>query len=226
MKKKDVDISNVEDAIAVMRMEIQQGRFSPGQRLVEIDIMQHLSITRGRVRDVFKCLEIEGLVQIEKNRGASVRKVSRERVEDIFEVLEEVSIIIVKKVARQLDEEQNRKRLQESLKIAKKFHADSEKIIKVQEYMAENKRFWGALAEISNNIVLADIRNRLEAPLFSLAMEGLTVKTSQEKWIARHEDIITAILEHDVNHATRHARKSMHDVHKVILALPERAFGR
>lgn len=226
MKKKDVDSSNVEDAIAVMRMEIQQGRFSPGQRLVEIDIMDHLSITRGRVRDVFKCLEIEGLVQIEKNRGASVRKVSRERVEDIFEVLEEVSIIIVKKVARQLDEEQNRKRLQESLKVAKKFHADSKKIIKVQEYMAENKRFWGTLAEISNNIVLADIRNRLEAPLFSLAMEGLTVNTSQEKWIARHEDIITAILEHDVNHATRHARKSMHDVFKAILTLPESAFGR
>jgi len=223
---KETDNNNVEDAIALLRNEIQQGRFAPGQRLIEIDVMQHLGITRGRVREVFKRLESDGLVQIDKNRGASVRKASREEVENIFEVLEEISILIVKKVARQLDEQQNRKRLQESLKIAKKFHMDSEKILKVQDYMDENARFWGSLAEISGNTVLSDIRARLQAPLFRLAMEGLTVNTSHEQWIRRHEDIIMAILEHDVNHASRHARKSMHDVWKAILALPDSAFAR
>ena len=223
---EETDNNSVEDAIALLRMEIQQGRFAPGQRLIEIDVMQHLGITRGRVREVFKRLESDGLVQIDKNRGASVRKASREEVENIFEVLEEISILIVKKVARQLDEQQNRKRLQESLKIAKKFHMDSEKILKVQDYMDENARFWGSLAEISGNNVLSDIRARLQAPLFRLAMEGLTVNTSHEQWITRHEDIIMAILEHDVNHASRHARKSMHDVWKAILALPDSAFAR
>ena len=223
---KETDNNNVEDAIALLRNEIQQGRFAPGQRLIEIDVMQHLGITRGRVREVFKRLESDGLVQIDKNRGASVRKASREEVENIFEVLEEISILIVKKVARQLDEQQNRKRLQESLKTAIKFHMDSEKILKVQDYMDENARFWGSLAEISGNNVLSDIRARLQAPLFRLAMEGLTVNTSHEQWIRRHEDIIMAILEHDVNHASRHARKSMHDVWKAILALPDSAFAR
>lgn len=223
---KETDNNNVEGAIALLRNEIQQGRFAPGQRLIEIDVMQHLGITRGRVREVFKRLESDGLVQIDKNRGASVRKASREEVENIFEVLEEISILIVKKVARQLDEQQNRKRLQESLKTAIKFHMDSEKILKVQDYMDENARFWGSLAEISGNNVLSDIRARLQAPLFRLAMEGLTVNTSHEQWIRRHEDIIMAILEHDVNHASRHARKSMHDVWKAILALPDSAFAR
>ena len=62
--------------------------------------------------------------------------------------------------------------------------------------------------------------------MFRLAMEGLTVNTRHDQWITRHEDIITAILEHDVNHASRHARKSMHDVWKAILALPDSAFAR
>ena len=132
----------------------------------------------------------------------------------------------VKKVAGQLDEQQNRNRLQESLNIAKKFHIDSDKILKVQDYMEENARFWGLLGDISGNSVLSDIRVRLQAPLFRLAMEGLTVNTKHEQWITRHEDIITAILEHDVNHASRHARKSMHDVWKAILALPDSAFAR
>ena len=216
---------NVEEALALLRADIQQGRFAPGQRLIEIDMMQYLGISRGRVREVFKRLQSDGLVQIDKNRGASVYKASREEVMNIFEVLEEISILIVKKVARQVDEHQNRKRLQESLKIAKKFHRDSEKILKVQDYMQENASFWGSLGELSGNSVLSDMRARLQAPLFRLSMEGLTVNTRHEQWITRHEDIITEILEHHVTQATRHARKSMHDVWKAILALPDSAFA-
>jgi DNA-binding GntR family transcriptional regulator len=92
--------------------------------------------------------------------------------------------------------------------------------------MDENARFWGTLAEISGNNVLSDIRIRLQAPLFRLAMEGLTVNTKHEQWITRHEDIISAILDHEVSLASRHARKSIHDVRKAILALPDTAFAR
>ena len=216
----------VEEALSLLRSEIQQGRFAPGQRLIEIDVMQHLGITRGRVREVFRLLKSEGLVQIDKNRGASVRKVSREEVRDIFEVLEEISILMVKKAAIQLDEQQNRKRLQESLGIARRFHRDSKTILKVQDYMDENARFWGLLAEISGNSVLSDIRTRLQGPLFRLSMEGLTVNTGHEQWILRHEDIITEILNHNVAQAVRLARKSMHDVWKAILELPDSAFAQ
>ena len=218
--------NSVEDAIALLRMEIQQGRFAPGQRLIEIDVMQHLRISRSLVRVVLKRLEADGLVQINKNRGASVRKVSREEVQNFFEVLEVISILIVQKVARQLDEHQNHKSLQESLRTAKKFRMDSEKILKVQDYMDENRRFWGSLSEVSGNKVLSDMRIRLEASLFHLAMEGLTVKTNHEQWITRHEDIITAILDHDVNLASRHALISMHDVWRAILTLPDSVFAR
>jgi len=92
--------------------------------------------------------------------------------------------------------------------------------------MEENARFWGLLGELSGNSILSDIRTRLQAPLFRLSMEGLTVNTSHEQWITRHEDIIREILKHNVDQASRHARKSMHDVWKAILALPESAFAR
>ncbi|MFT5133281.1 MAG: DNA-binding GntR family transcriptional regulator, partial [Gammaproteobacteria bacterium] len=52
----ETDSKGVEDAIELLRNEIQQGRFAPGQRLIEIDVMHHLGITRGRVREVFKRL--------------------------------------------------------------------------------------------------------------------------------------------------------------------------
>jgi DNA-binding GntR family transcriptional regulator len=223
--KKTVAGNDLEQAVDQLRRDIQQGRFVPGQRLVEIDIMEHLGISRGRVREVYKRLETDGLVQIDKNRGASVRKVSRQEVENIFEVLEEISILMIKKVAQEMDVPKNRKRLEVSLKEAIQFRKRASQIKQVTAFMDENARFWGSLAAISDNPVLADVRDRLQAPLFRLAMEGLTVRNNQDQWITRHEEIISAILEGDVAHATRHARKSMHDVWKAILDLPETAFA-
>lgn len=217
--------NDLQRAVDLLKRDIQQGRFVPGQRLVEIDIMQHLGISRGRVREVYKRLEAEGLVQIDKNRGASVRKVSREEVRNIFEVLEEISILMIRKVAQEIDDPDSRKQLKEALKAAQQFRKQSADLRQVTAYMDENARFWGSLAAISRNSVLADVRARLQAPLFRLAMEGLTIRNNRDQWITLHEEIIAALLEGDVAHATRHARKSMHDVWNAILDLPETAFA-
>ena len=114
---------DIDSAVEHLKRDILKGRFVPGQRLVEIDIMSHLDITRGRVRDVFKRLQAEGIVQLDKNRGASVRKVSREEVYNIFEVLEEVSILIIRKVGSQIENQEMQQRLRASLGSAHKFHA-------------------------------------------------------------------------------------------------------
>ena len=218
-------MKEIDTAVEQLKRDILQGRFVPGQRLVEVDIMSHLDITRGRVRDVFKRLHSEGIVKIDRNRGASVRKVSRKEVFDIFEVLEEISLLIIRKIGSQAEEPEMQKRLRASLNAARKFHDRSLTIIKVLEYMDENARFWGDLADLAGNPVLSEIRLRLQAPLFRLAMEGLTVSGSHEQWIARHEEIISALLDDNTGHAVRHARKSMHDVWKAILGLPDSAFA-
>ena len=218
-------MQDLDAAVEQLKRDIFQGRFVPGQRLVEVDIMSHLEITRGRVRDVFKRLHAEGIVQLDRNRGASVRKASREEVFDIFEVLEEISILIIRKIGSRVEDEDMQRRLRASLNAARKFHDRSVNIIKVLEYMDENARFWGDLADLAGNPVLSEIRLRLQAPLFRLAMEGLTVSGSHEQWIARHEEIISALLDDNTRQAVRHARKSMHDVWKAILGLPDSAFA-
>ncbi len=218
-------MQDLDAAVEQLKRDIFQGRFVPGQRLVEVDIMSHLEITRGRVRDVFKRLHAEGIVQLDRNRGASVRKASREEVFDIFEVLEEISILIIRKIGSRVGDKDMQRRLRASLNAARKFHDRSVNIIKVPEYMDENARFWGDLADLAGNPVLSEIRLRLQAPLFRLAMEGLTVSGSHEQWIARHEEIISALLDDNTRQAVRHARKSMHDVWKAILGLPDSAFA-
>jgi DNA-binding GntR family transcriptional regulator len=217
---------DLESAVRLLKAEIQQGRLVPGQRLVESDMMEHLGVTRGRVREVFKRLEADGLVQIEKNRGASVRKISREEVRQVTEILEDISLLMINKVGRRIDDAQTVKRLKESLEAVRRFDRASSRISRVQEYMDENARFWGELAALAGNPILSDIRLRLQTLLFRFAMEGLTVSSDREKWEAWHEEILVALLRGETAQAVRYAKKSMHEVWDAILGLPDSAFGR
>ncbi len=67
-----------------LRNGIRTGRFVPGQRLVEADIIRDTGATRSRVRDAIQRLESEGLIAVEEFRGASVRSFSDEEVRQIY----------------------------------------------------------------------------------------------------------------------------------------------
>jgi len=215
----------LEKAIETLRDDILQGHFVPGQRLIESDLMDYLGITRTRTREALRQLEMQGLVEIHQNKGASVRKISRREVEDAMEVLGVITMYIVEKVATRVDEKKCRAKLEDSMEKARKFRLKSANLVNVEDYMMENARFWGSLAEIAANPILSDIRLRLQNMLFRLAIAGLTVSGDREKWLTRHEDIIKALLDKRVKTAINHARKSGDDVWASILNLPDRAFG-
>lgn len=216
----------LDKAVETLRNDILQGHFVPGQRLVEADLVEYLGVTRTCIRQALRQLERQDLVEIHQNKGASVRKISREEVQHAMEVLGVITNFIVEKVAARVGDRKCRARLVASLEEARRFRKDSVDLVKVEDYMLENARFWGLLAEIAGNPILADFRLRLQNMLFRLAIAGLTVSDDREKWLTRHEDIITALLDNRVNTAVTHARKSGSDVWNSILALPDRAFGK
>src|SRR2546427_654758 len=61
-----------EGAGSVLRRHILEGRFLPGQRLVEADLARRLGTSRGPVREALKSLEVEGLVHEMPRRGFRV----------------------------------------------------------------------------------------------------------------------------------------------------------
>lgn len=71
---------NVVDAI---RTKILNHELQPGQRIIEQDISDEFGVSRGPIREAFRQLEQEGLVEYTRNIGCSVKSVT---VEDVFEV--------------------------------------------------------------------------------------------------------------------------------------------
>ncbi len=73
-------------AYAQIRQAIVEGRYLPGQRLIEQRIAEEFTLSRTPVREALRRLEAEGLVTSERNRGAAVRSVSVDEVGDLYEL--------------------------------------------------------------------------------------------------------------------------------------------
>jgi DNA-binding GntR family transcriptional regulator len=76
--------AGVSDIVSWLRDRIRSGRFAPGQRLVEADIIRELGASRGRVREALQRLATEGVVTIEEFRGASVKHLTRSEVQQMY----------------------------------------------------------------------------------------------------------------------------------------------
>ncbi len=75
----------IRDEYDVLREKILRGELHPKQRLVETELAQSLKSNRARIRRVLARLENDGLVVIERYRGACVRMVSEDEAMEIFE---------------------------------------------------------------------------------------------------------------------------------------------
>jgi DNA-binding GntR family transcriptional regulator len=82
----DAPKSLAEDAADRIRETILSGGFAPGEHLVEARIAQQLNVSRGPVREAFKLLRSEGLVEEEPRRGTFVVRLEASDVLEIYQL--------------------------------------------------------------------------------------------------------------------------------------------
>ena len=78
------EVSSADLAYERIRQAIVEGRYGPGQRLVEQRLGEELELSRTPVREALQRLVVEGLVLTERNRSAVVRPLSASDIEDVY----------------------------------------------------------------------------------------------------------------------------------------------
>ncbi|TFW00935.1 GntR family transcriptional regulator [Oxalobacteraceae bacterium OM1] len=72
---------------ARLRDMIVEGALLPGTRLNERVLCEQLNVSRTPLREAFKTLAVEGLIDLQPNRGAVVAQMSIPEIEHTFEVM-------------------------------------------------------------------------------------------------------------------------------------------
>ena len=84
LRPLDAPRSLAEDAADRIREQILNGGFKQGEHLVEAKIAEQLNISRGPVREAFKLLRAEGLLNEEPRRGTFVVSLTADDVREIY----------------------------------------------------------------------------------------------------------------------------------------------
>lgn len=85
-----------------MRETIVRGRFKPGDQLSETMLAEAFGVSRGPVREALSQLQQEGLVVLERHRGARVTRISQEDVEELYELRISLERLAVKRAVRRI----------------------------------------------------------------------------------------------------------------------------
>jgi DNA-binding GntR family transcriptional regulator len=182
----------VERVLGALRDGILDRRFAPGQRLVEADLTRDLGVSRGPLREAFRRLSAEGLIDIVPHRGALVRRLTSRQTADLFEVRIELEALAARRAAAAMADPQSRGRFEAAVApVFAEIRRSSD------DYMDENAAFHLAVMEASGNEPLTAIARQLQLPLIMLQVQRNLPAEVLGRSVAEHRQIAEAILSGD-----------------------------
>jgi len=211
----------VESTIEAIKSGIFEGRYAPGQRLIEADLTRELNVSRGPLREALGRLVADGLVDIEPYRGAIVSRPSREDVANTLQLREVLEGLAARLAAERIDIGDNRKRLLAAQEAVAKSNAASE----VATFMSDNEQFHGLILDLSGNPQLGRLVSQMQLPTLQTAFFRMIDQKVRSYSLAQHADIMNAILAGDATAAERAMRAHIARTSDLAKRLPDALFG-
>jgi DNA-binding GntR family transcriptional regulator len=154
-----------DQAYAAIRASILDGRFEPGELLIEGRIAQQLGVSRGPVRDALHDLVEDGLVVDQPRSGTYVRELDGEDLVDIYNLRLAIESIAIRLCIRRGAETGPLRALIDEMRSAARGN-DSSGVVE------RELRFHEQLCSDSGNSELLRMFQRLEGPVhLALAMD-------------------------------------------------------
>ena len=175
-----------------LRELIIDGTLAPGAHLNERVLCEQLRVSRTPLREAFRTLAAEGVVELLPNRGAVVASLSRENVEHAFELMRELEATAGKLAARRATPAE--------IESITTLHADMSRAHarrNLPAYYRLNREIHAAIVRCARNPELQFVYERLNARLQALRFRS---NLNREKWDAalqEHHDMIDALNRRD-----------------------------
>ena len=213
LKPLEAPRSLAEDAADRIREQIHAGGFGQGEHLVESRLAQQLNISRGPVREAFKLLRAEGLLQEEPRRGTFVVSLSPEDVLEIYGL----RAAIEGRAARLLASTGEGSELTELAALL----AGLEEAVRAGDAAAVFRRdleFHEGLCRLSGNARLLEVFTRYVPTLRALLRLDERVYASLDDIAAQHRPLHDAIAAGDPDEAARLAEEHCDNAGDLIAA--------
>ncbi|WP_112322840.1 GntR family transcriptional regulator [Oceanibium sediminis] len=181
-----------DELVTSIREMIIDGELLPGDRVAEGELCEEFQVSRTPLREAFKVLASEGLVELIPNRGCFISAIRVEDVAEVFEVLSHLEELIGRLVVERATDRQ----IQDIVQLHETMRACHDAGDRTR-YFKTNLAIHIALVRLTGNDVLAtfcelQMRKIMRARAFANA-DTLRLNESMQE----HEAFMQALLARD-----------------------------
>ncbi len=187
-----------------LREDILSGKYKEGDELKEVAIGEELGVSRTPVREAFRQLELEGLIQIIPNKGAYVTGITEKDVKDIYMIRSLLEGLCARWACEHITQEQMEE-MEENIYLSK-FHAQKGHLDQLAEL---DNRFHEILYEACNSKMLEHQLRDFHEYVLRVRKKTLSNANRGPKSNEEHEQIMEAIKAKDADKAEKLANMHM-----------------
>jgi DNA-binding GntR family transcriptional regulator len=199
---------------------LYEGRFVPGQRLVEPDLMQLFQVGRGTVREVLKQLSAAGIVSLVRHRGASVRLLTRCNVFDLLDIVDALVRLSARKAAERIHTPGHPAQLQGAYEMLRPFEGKED----FPGFLDAREHYYRTMVKLSNNEELAHQFPSTLVHIMRLQLRHFG-RAADSMQFADYQRLTDAILSGNARRADKAAELHVRHTIKQVAGLPDRAFA-
>lgn len=187
-----------------LREDILSGKYSENDELKEVTIGEELGVSRTPVREAFRQLELEGLIQIVPNKGAYVTGITEKDVKDIYMIRSLLEGLCARWATEHITPEQMEE-MEENVYLAK-FHAQKGHY---DQLAALDNRFHEIMYEACDSKMLEHQLKDFHDYVLRVRKKTLANVNRGKKSNEEHEQIMEAIKAKDGDRAEMLANRHM-----------------
>ncbi|PZE21213.1 GntR family transcriptional regulator [Paenibacillus xerothermodurans] len=203
--------SQTEYAYQYIRERILDGTFKPMQKLIESQLSELISVSRNTVKKALLKLEQENLVQIENNKGATIKSFTLEEVKNYLAIREALEGLIARSAAEHITDGEIGE-LEQLLLRMEGFLKQNQ----FDEYSKLNKEFHGIIYNASRNIHATGMVNMIKTQLMRFHFRTLLIPGRNENSFNEHKMILTSLKSHNAAEAEAAIKLHIANVRKTI----------
>jgi DNA-binding GntR family transcriptional regulator len=200
-----------DEIIDILRGEIQRGDLPPGTRLRQHEVAKRFGISTTPVREAFAQLQAEGLLQINRNRGAVVFRPTAKDLREAHEIRELLETYAIEKAVPRLTQ-QDISELEGMLR-------EMRETEETDRWIELNHHFHLKLYAASGNDQLCNIIASLREASSAYIHMFAEITNRAERGDIEHTEILAACKEKDVKRAKEWTRRHVHNTVEAVLGV-------
>lgn len=183
-----------------IREEILYLELEPGQIISEIETAKRFSVSRTPVRDAFKRLENEGLLEIRSHIGTFVSLIDLENINDILYMREKLELSVLEDLSKNINQLQEIRLTYILTKQKNLFEQNLSEKQLAKEFILADNEYHKTIFEVSNRSNIWNYLQSIEHHYERLRMFlNLTDKEILYELYEQHMKILDCVIHKDMD---------------------------